>query len=67
MLQTKKTLELDMVRKAKAMEKRLDRKQTLAEELVLQTRTSIGSPVKPVYRNQNKAMSSHNSEIFSSY
>ena len=67
MLETKRTLELEMAKKARATEKRLDRKQTLAEELVLQTRTSIGSPVKPVYRNQNKAMSSHNSEIFSSY
>ena len=67
LLQSKKTLELDLKTKMKSVEKRLQRKQTLAEELVLQTRTSIPSPVKPVMRNPRKPMSSQNSEIFNSY
>ena len=67
LLQTKKTLELDLNKKMRSIEKRLEHKQTLAEEIVLQTRTTIATPVKPVMRNQKRQMSSQNSEIFSSY
>ena len=67
LLQSKKTLELDLKSKMKSVEKRLQHKQTLAEEIVLQTRTSIISPVKTVMRNSRKPMSTQNSEIFNSY